>query len=145
MFKNSLQTDKNTKYAGSAELLSAEINLIRYNRDIVKQIVRKTTNRIRILEFGAGIGTLAREYKGATGIKPECVEIDTIQAGIIMDRGFICYSSVDEIGAHIKYDAIYTSNVLEHIENDCGAISLLGKHLKRSNCSGPRAPRFVLM
>lgn len=51
MFKNSLQTDKNTKYAGSSELLSAESNLIRYNRDITNQIIKQTRNCIRVLEF----------------------------------------------------------------------------------------------
>lgn len=145
MFKNSLQTDKNTKYAGSSELLSAESNLIRYNRDITNQIIKQTRNCIRVLEFGAGIGTLASEYKGATGIKPECVEIDTIQAELIIDRGFICYSSMDEIGAHIQYDAIYTSNVLEHIENDYDAISLLRKHLKPNGVLVIYVPAFMVL
>ena len=49
-------------------------------------------------------------------MKPECLEIDDSLRNMLINRGFKCY---DKPGSITKtYSGIYTSNVLEHIEND---------------------------
>ena len=50
-----------------------------------------------------------------TGLKPECVEIDPEQRELIEKSGFKSYSALEESSE--KYDLVFTSNVLEHIEN----------------------------
>jgi hypothetical protein len=85
---------------------------------------------ISVLEFGAGIGTLAIEWEKQTGLKPECLETDANQQQIVSNRGFVCYRSFAELNK--MFDGIYSSNVFEHIENDFEAFqavhSILAEH-----------------
>lgn len=143
MEKGHLQSENNTKYSGESELLLAESNLSGYNKDIVRKISGEISGSINVLEFGAGIGTLAAEYQRATGVKPECVELDATQRQIIIDRGFICYTSLYEVND--TYDAIYTSNVLEHIENDREAISQLKTKLRKNRILVIYVPAFMIL
>ncbi len=109
--------------AHSSELLSIENNLRGYNADIVSKMARHFQGRRSVLEFGAGIGTLAIEWEKQTNVKPECVEIDLNRRQIIRDRGFKCYSAISEIAK--RFEGIYLSNVLEHVEDDLGVLKEL--------------------
>ena len=73
-------------------------------------------NKGKILEFGAGTGFLAQLFVNNFGIRPECVELDPVLAKHNLDRGFKCFRFLKD--TEQNYDAIYTSNVLEHIEDD---------------------------
>ncbi len=135
-----LQTSTKVAYMGRDKLLANERSLKNYNMDIIKKINKGLSNSYKnslnnlinhskatVCEFGAGIGTLASEYTSMYGISPDCVEIDPVQIQIIKDRGYICVPSLTKLSK--KYDAIYTSNVLEHIEDDVSAINQLHDHL----------------
>jgi ubiquinone/menaquinone biosynthesis C-methylase UbiE len=85
----------------------------------------------RVLEIGAGIGNFTdlltnRELVVATDVFPECVEKLNQRLGrqlrvppMLLD---ICAAEALELRRH-RFDTIVCLNVLEHIENDCAALS----------------------
>jgi len=99
----------NPEYSGSKELLIDEKFLNNYKNSIVIKILKYLRNTDKVLEFGAGVGTLAQNWEIKTGVKPECLEIDDSLRNILINRGFKCY---DKPGSITKtYSGIYTSNV----------------------------------
>lgn len=117
------QSAANPNFLASQELLDSEIGLVGYTTDIVKKFAKKMKLQSRILnegdkllEFGAGTGFLAEIFKKEFGITPDCLEIDPKLVEVIRQKGFVCYEDMGELPG--KYRAIYTSNVLEHIESD---------------------------
>lgn len=129
-------------YPGLNELLSIEKNLTNYNSDIVSKLSHFLKNG-EILEFGAGIGTLAEIWKKQTGIAPDCLEIDNKMAQAVRARGFVCYTALDEVTK--KYDGIYSSNVLEHIEDDLATLEKLHELLKEKGLIAIYVPAFALL
>lgn len=129
----SKQDDKNSEYSGTEFLSEGETSLRNYNN----QIVRKFRNAIfpsvvdanaRILDFGAGIGTLALIWRERYGISPYCSEIDGNQLKVLNQLGFVSTDNISNLG---EMDAIYTSNVLEHIEKDEEIIRELAYKLRQ--------------
>jgi cystathionine beta-lyase/cystathionine gamma-synthase len=110
------QNIKNTDYPGRSELFLSEKYLEVHNLTIVRYISRYLSNKRKILEFGAGIGTLAILYRNLNKIRPDCIEIDKVSQKILANRKFKVFSSLDLLAG--KYDGIYSSNVLEHISDD---------------------------
>ena len=135
-----VQTQENTNYAGAAELWANEVNLPRYNLDIVRKLSRLASSNARILEFGAGIGSLAQIWVKHKGIKPICLEIDSKLKQIIQDRGFECHPGLKDI--EDQFDLIYSSNVLEHIEDDQKALEGLYQKLKPGGALALYLPAF---
>jgi hypothetical protein len=140
---NKFQTSSETSYSGAAELWAIENALSTYNQKIVSKISGFFTTSSRILEFGAGIGTLARIWGQQTNTKPECLEIDPNLQRIIRDRGLSCYGRLEDIGG--LFDGIYTSNVLEHIEDDCFTLSQLYDKLKEGGIIAVYVPAFMAL
>ena len=140
LLHRSLQTEENSNYAGAAELWANEANLPQYNLDIVQKLSNEATPNARVLEFGAGIASLAQLWVKEKGIKPVCLEIDSNLQQIIQDRGFECYPSLE--GIEGQFDLIYSSNVLEHIEDDQKALSQLYQRLKPGGVLALYLPAF---
>jgi SAM-dependent methyltransferase len=86
-------------------------------------MARHFQGKVSVLEFGAGIGTLAIEWQKQTNVRPECVEVDAELQQAIVERGFPCYPSIGAVEK--KFDGIYSSNVLEHIEDDLNVLKQL--------------------
>jgi len=102
----------NTSYNCQDELISIEKNLLNYNLHITKLISKHLSPSTKILDFGAGIGTLAKLFNLKFNIN--CLEIDVSnRKKILKNKSYAKLSDTQE-----KYDVIYSSNVLEHIEND---------------------------
>lgn len=140
LLHRTVQTEENTNYAGAAELWANEANLPRYNLDIVRKLSRLASSNARVLEFGAGIGSLAQICAKEKGIKPTCLEIDPNLKNIIQERGFECHSSLENIEG--QFDLIYSSNVLEHIEDDQKALEHLYQKLKPGGILALYLPAF---
>lgn len=140
LLHRSVQTEENTIYAGATELWANEANLPRYNHDIVRKLSKLASSNTRVLEFGAGIGSLAQIWMKKNGIKPICLEIDPNLKNIIQDRGFECHSKLDDIEG--EFDLIYSSNVLEHIEDDQKALQQLYQKLKAGGILALYLPAF---
>ncbi len=151
--KNLKQTDTNLFFSGHTELLVNEGCLKNYTAGIIKKFTKgfstlhtashKKMMPLTILDFGAGIGSLAIEWVAQNGLIPDCIEIDPTQAQIIKDRGFACFSDVNKLQK--KYEAIYTSNVLEHIENDEQTIKDLYMCLKPGGRLAIYVPAFMCL
>jgi SAM-dependent methyltransferase len=110
------------KYTGSELLVMNERALSNYNRWIVSQFIKVGTlnGAKRVLDFGAGIGSLATIFNEETSIRPATVEVDAMQRETLRARGYAPYPSLDAVSE--RFDLIYTSNVLEHIEDDVEAL-----------------------
>ncbi len=117
----SKQTKFHTKYSGRDELFFSKNYLKFYNSTIVKLISRHLKGKKKILEFGAGIGTLARLYYQQNRIMPDCIEIDKSLRSILSNQNLKTFKF---IGTR-KYNGIYSSNVLEHIQNDAEILTKL--------------------
>ena len=117
----------NFKYTGLSELEKLESNLLNYNTFIVSKFIKHASGRKHVLDFGAGVGTLSKIY---TNLDPKaklfCVELDRAQIALISDRGF---ESAESLNDDSSFEYIFTSNVLEHIEDDSLALKTLFKNL----------------
>lgn len=144
-----LQTSQSVDYAGQQELLDAEIGLVGYSTDVVLKLSKKMNlngdnlTGVRVLEFGAGTGFLADIWRNEFGIMPECLEIDPVLIQVIRGKGFNCYSAFAELPA--KYDGIYTSNVLEHIEDDSAVLRELFDALTPRGVIGIYVPALPIL
>jgi 2-polyprenyl-3-methyl-5-hydroxy-6-metoxy-1,4-benzoquinol methylase len=90
------------------------------------------------LDFGAGIGTLSKiwNYSQKDSLI-DCLEPDPGQVRIINERGL---KGVIQIRDTDKYDYIFTSNVLEHIEDDKSALRFIFNHLNQNGKVGIFVP-----
>ena len=114
-------------YSGLVELEKPELSLNNYNNFIVTQFINHATSKNKVLDFGAGIGTLSNIWKKLEGTSIiTCLEPDERQVKIILERGLSGYTS---LSADSVFDYIFTSNVLEHIEDDSSALKTLFNYL----------------
>lgn len=139
------QSERQTQYAGSDLLRTAEEELGNYHNWIVDKFLHALRGaRIeRVLDFGPGTGVLSEVFRRRTGIVPEGVELDPDLRATFLDRGFQAYSSIE--GAPTNYDLIFSSNVLEHIEDDVATLEHLRGHLKPGGYLLLYLPAFKLL
>ena len=134
------QTTTKTQYSGIKELYTVENTLQNYNSFIIKLISKYWKKEFSVLEFGAGIGTLATIWIHTKKFKPDCIEIDKNLIKILRKKGFNVYKNIDSL-SH-KYDFIYSSNVLEHIENDLEILRDLNQCLTKNGLLVLYVPAF---
>jgi len=127
-------------YQGLEDLKSIDQYLKNYNEMIVNFFIKKIDKKnCSVLDFGAGIGTLAEIFYKKTSIKPECFEICQVSQKILLQKGF---KLQNEFLNEEKYDLIYSSNVLEHIEQDSKTVADLKKMLKQNGYLIISVPAF---
>jgi len=119
----SFQSESNPEFSGSQQLLESELGLINYTTAIVSKFHRKVhlekllvSENDKVMEFGAGTGFLASIMLDKFGIRPDCVELDSELANLIKQKGFASFRFLKDTPR--KYAFVYTSNVLEHIQDD---------------------------
>lgn len=104
----------------------------RYNAFLAETIVRLSPPGGRLLDFGAGSGTITRlvaaAIPGGAG-RITCIEPDPALRARLAESGFAIAASMEESGQG-SFDFAYTLNVLEHIENDGAAIRQLRDALR---------------
>lgn len=123
----SKQTKDNKHYSGLQELINLE-EIKNYNSSIVKIAMSHVNNPQTIIDFGAGIGTLSIIFRELFFINPKCIEIDQINKEYLIKRKFSVFDNL----FNLKDDAdlIFSSNVLEHIEDDLSILNDLKRKLK---------------
>ena len=127
------QSKTNMDYSGIEELFDAEQGLEFYNKDVVKKILKgfglldRSNVMAEVLEFGAGTGALAEVMLNEHKLKPICVEIDPTLIEILKSKGFQTYSNLSLTPNLAGF--IYTSNVLEHIDDDLEALAQIKKKM----------------
>jgi SAM-dependent methyltransferase len=144
------QNSESQAYTGTQQLLDSEAGLIGYSSEIVRKLFKKMElqNRIieesgTLLEFGAGTGFIAEIFHTSFNVKPDCVELDPNLVKHIRNKGFRCFQFLSE--APQDYAAIYTSNVLEHIENDSAALKELFDSLIPGGIIGIYVPAHPIL
>jgi SAM-dependent methyltransferase len=113
----------NTSYNCQEELISIENNLTNYNYHITQLISNYLSPTSKILDFGAGIGTLSKLFDLKFNI--DCLEVDeSNRKKILRNKSYASLADCKK-----KYDVIYSSNVLEHIEDDLKIIKEIRERL----------------
>lgn len=120
---SNFQSATNPEFSGSQQLLDSELGLIRYTTEVVSKFHKKmhlgtllTGEIAEVMEFGAGTGFLASIMLDKFGIRPDCVELDPELVKLIKRKGFVSFRFLKDTPR--KYARVYTSNVLEHIQDD---------------------------
>jgi SAM-dependent methyltransferase len=133
-----MSESSNFVYTGLRELEDTEKNLIRYNTFIVKTFLNHSNFSIKILDFGAGIGTLSNIWRKLDQkVTITCLELDRKQLQILRNRDFKTITTLDSTN---KFEYIFSSNVLEHIENDREALNEIYRSLMKNGRLGIFVP-----
>lgn len=122
-----MQSENKSEYSGLEELLISEC-MPNYNYFIVKTAKAAFGEPAQLIDFGAGIGTLSIIFREAYNINPLCVEIDAKNQEYLLQRKFKFFKNLTSVPKNS--DAIFSSNVLEHIEDDISVLKDMRKHLK---------------
>ena len=145
-----IQSSESQTYTGTQQLLDSETGLIGYSSEIVRKFYTKMElhNRIikkngRLLEFGAGTAFLAEIFRTKFNLNPDCLELDPNLVKLIKNKEFRCFQFLNETPQ--DYAAIYTSNVLEHIENDTAVLKELYEALIPGGVIGIYVPAHPIL
>ena len=109
------------------EALKYAVKYSQYQCDFLEKEIKKYPRKsVRILDFGAGIGTYCDMLKDL-GHTVDCVEKDPDMIKLLKKNHAKVYEDIK----HVKgtYDVIYSLNVLEHIEDDTKALADLKDRL----------------
>tara|TARA_B110000967_G_scaffold149053_1_gene152730 strand:- start:136 stop:849 length:714 start_codon:yes stop_codon:yes gene_type:complete len=115
-----------TYYSGLEELLNTEV-MANYNLFIVNLAMKNADQAKQIVDFGAGIGTLSLIFRKYFSIEPLCVESDKKNKDYLLQREFKYFDSLQTISGSV--DLIFSSNVLEHIEDDISVLKEMSNKL----------------
>lgn len=142
------QTSSNQSYYSPSDLLTMEIGLPKYTRNIVREFrsfaePEINKDRFNILDFGAGSGALAQIWLDDYMVKPDCVEIDPDLIKILKEKNFKVFSDLNGLGS--KYSYIYSSNVLEHIKDDKEVLVQLFDKLEAGGKLAIYVPAFSIL
>jgi SAM-dependent methyltransferase len=127
-----------TEYVGHDELLVLDQHAVRYNQHIAGRFGDALTGLVAempagshpfVIDFGAGIGTISRLFKASTGVSPLAVEIDAHQRRVLQERGIDSTPQLDTV-AEGSVDFIFSSNVMEHIDDHIGTLRELHSRLR---------------
>tara|TARA_B100000575_G_C23073516_1_gene618365 strand:- start:340 stop:1047 length:708 start_codon:yes stop_codon:yes gene_type:complete len=124
-----MQNSKNSKYSGVKEKFNMEV-MTNYNNHIFEVALNYFKNVKKCVDFGAGIGTLALIFRKKFNINPVCIEIDEDNISYLKKRKFKFFKNLNS--APTENDLIFSSNVLEHIEDDQNTLNLMKKKLKKN-------------
>ena len=119
-----LRSDQYGAYSG-VDTLEAMEGAVRYNTFLAALVAEAAGSdpEVRILDFGAGTGTLARVAR-ERGHEVECVEPDVELGRRLQAEGFGWVGSIEELRGE-TFGVVYTFNVLEHIQDDAAALAAL--------------------
>ncbi|MET0421686.1 MAG: class I SAM-dependent methyltransferase [Acidimicrobiia bacterium] len=98
----------------------------------------------RVLDFGAGSGTMARALRDE-GYRVSCLEPDPLLLGMLTDSGFECGDDLATLRGADGFDAAYSMNVLEHIDDDVAALRGIFDALKPGGRLTIYVPAFPIL
>lgn len=117
---------------------------VRYNAWLLDLVRGHLGPAKRVLDFGAGRGTFARVLNGEGGRAVVCVEPDAAARSVLAAGGLSAHASTGDI-ADASLDAVYSLNVLEHIDDDLAALSELRRCLKPGGRLLIYVPAFTIL
>ncbi|HEX9460980.1 MAG TPA: methyltransferase domain-containing protein [Alphaproteobacteria bacterium] len=113
-------------YAGIA-MLEVIAEAVNYNTWLAETVVTGLAHRSPVVDFGAGSGTFSRMVRDR-GAQVVCVEPDPTLAARLRGDGFDVHGSLAAL-PDAAVPAVYSLNVLEHIEDDAAALRELNRIL----------------
>lgn len=142
------QNIENSEYPGRESLNLTEVGLPRYSKHILEMMNKsipllKMSARNNILEFGAGSGYLSELWQDLYSEKVVCVEIDPELCLMIENRGLLVKNRISDYGA--RFDLIFSSNVLEHIEDDVSTLEEVYDALQPGGVVAIYVPAFQVL
>ena len=114
-----------------------------YNAYLARLVKKQIVGAARVIDFGAGIGTFAQPIHAA-GLDIIGVEPDSGQRQRLLEKGIPCVSDIAEVEDGWA-DAIYSVNVLEHIDDDRAILRALHAKLKPGGNLFIYVPAFQLL
>src|SRR4051812_45377095 len=91
-----------------------------YNRFLARLVEKHLHDEKQLVDFGAGTGTFA-EMLNARGFRVACVEPDERLHHHLRQKTLPAHRTLDTIPQD-SLPAVFTFNVLEHIEDDAAAL-----------------------
>jgi ubiquinone/menaquinone biosynthesis C-methylase UbiE len=145
---NTKQTSSNKKYYSPNDLLTMEIGLPKYTRNIVREFYHYAKPEInskdfKIADFGAGTGALAQIWIDDYSVTPDCVEIDPELISILKKKRLNVIPNLN--ATNEKFTFVYTSNVLEHIKDDSEALNDLFQKIAYNGKLAIYVPAFPVL
>lgn len=101
----------------------------RYNESLVDLAANNISPDQKVLDFGAGIGTLSEIFRNK-GFDVSCIETNIEETNILQSKGFKVYSDINSFEDN-SLDNVVTYNVYEHIENDKDILKQVYNKLKK--------------
>ena len=129
-------------YTGIANLEVME-EAVRYNDFLARLVVSVAPRGGRLLDFGAGTGRFAGRL-AAQGFDVVCVEPDRRLRGELERKALRATADIAEVPAG-SMDAVYSLNVLEHIDDDAAALGELHRVLKPGGRLLLYVPAFMVL
>jgi len=105
------------------EVMDAAGRYRRYLLGLVADVAGPPDDALHLLDFGAGTATHAVALHDL-GYDVACTEIDIALRSRLLDLGFDARPSATDFGTKV-FDVVYSMNVLEHIDDDLGALRTL--------------------
>jgi SAM-dependent methyltransferase len=130
------------EYSGIANLEVME-EAVRYNDFLARLVVSVAPPGGRLLDFGAGTGRFAGRV-AAQGFDVVCVEPDRRLRGELERKGLRATADLAGVPSG-SIDAVYSLNVLEHIEDDAAALEGLRRVLKPGGRLLLYVPAFMML
>jgi SAM-dependent methyltransferase len=134
-------------YSGKSQLEMIENSLPKYNQNIIKLITvnyfKIENKNPKVLDFGAGQGSLASLILAQVGISPVCLELDPLLIKDLKEKNFPTIMSL--AGQEGIFDFVYSSNVLEHIEDDLGSLRQIYNSMKKDGELAVYVPAFQIL
>jgi len=129
-------------YSGT-DNLEVMAEAVKYNAFLDRLVRQHIAGAARVVDFGAGIGTFAQPLSAA-GFDIMGVEPDNDQRQRLLKKGIPCVVDISEVEDGWA-DAIYTVNVLEHIEDDRTILRTLHSKLRSGGKLFIYVPAFQLL
>jgi SAM-dependent methyltransferase len=135
-------SDPQLSYTG-LDLLRALDGAINYNALLVDLILESAGGRLRMLDFGAGVGTFSKLLR-SEGADVTCVEPDLYLSDCLVRNGFSTFRDLNEVPDD-SFEFVFALNVLEHIADDRTVLRQLGAKLRQTGRLLVYVPAFRLL
>ena len=126
------------------DLIEVMEEAVRYNRFLIESLVAWGAGAHHLLDFGAGNGRFCVALQ-ERGHAMHAVEPDLRLRERISQRGVDARESLAAFEPDVRFDGVYTINVLEHIEDDAGLLHAFRQRLRPGGRLFVYVPAFPLL
>lgn len=126
------------------DLIEVMEQAVRYNRFLIDELSAWAGGARRLLDFGAGNGRFCAALQ-ERGHAMHAVEPDASLRERIAARGVDARESLDAFPPDLRFEGVYSVNVLEHVEDDLGLLRAFRERLAPGGRLFVYVPAFPLL